>query len=138
MDGVSRGAPVWRKHVVYAWLPPEGVGLGLGLGMPPSPRTALLRQTGGNLHALQPAGGVLKRQPISQVCSICAASVTQTNLSPCFSWACCPQMRRRSAAYGDVYSEIGPVWRLHCGSDTTKLLPRCHLFCMMASRFGTS
>lgn len=136
MDGVSRGAPVWRKHVVYARLPPEGVGM--GLGMPPSPLTALLRQTGGNLHGLQPAGGVLKRQPISQVCSICAASVTQTNLSPCFSWACFPQMRRRSAAYGDVYSEIRPVWRLHCGSDTTSLLPRYRLFCTIAPRSETS
>lgn len=92
---------------------------GVGVGMSPSPRAALLRQTGGNLHAPQPAGGVLKRQPISQVCSICAASVTQTNLSPCFFWACFPQMRRRSAAYGDVYSQIRPVWRLHCGGDPT-------------------
>lgn len=50
-------SPVWRKHVVYAWLPPEGKK---GMGMPPL-RTALLRQTGGNLHALQPAGGVLKK-----------------------------------------------------------------------------
>lgn len=60
-------------------------GGGAGAGDAPLPATALLRQTGGNLHAPQPAGGVLKRQPISQVCSICAASVTQTNLSPCFS-----------------------------------------------------
>lgn len=60
------------------------------MGMPPL-RTALLRQTGGTLHARQPAGGVLKRRPISQVCSICAALMTQTNLSPCSSWARFPR-----------------------------------------------
>lgn len=121
-------SPVWRRHVVYTLLPLEK-------DHPPHTHTHVHTYRCAAADIRKPSRSAACRwsfTQISQVCSICAALMIQTNVPPCFSCMCFPQMRPPGAAYEKVLQSDQTCWGLRW--DVT-LLSQHHLSCMTASRF---